>query len=291
LPAALSSLWFSQLHALAPLPAPALYSFSNQIQTLSPVQTMPAVLTTPDRISDATVEAFHQRGFTKISSVISKEEAEKYRLAAQALSENASQERHREVFTQLVNVWTEDETMRQLTLNDNLGAVAARLAGVPLRLWHDHLLIKQPHNQARTEFHQDQPYWPHADSPNALSAWIALCDVPEERGCMSFLSGSHRHTDLEAQNLSDGRSLFDKCPELEWEERVTLPLKAGDCTFHHARCAHMATPNRTDDPRIAHVVIFMDATTTYIKKPHVITAPLNLEQGQLIEGDLFPIRG
>ena len=116
--------------------------------------------------------------------------------------------------------------MRALTLHKNVGGVAQRLAGVPMRLWHDHILIKQPNNQVATEFHQDQPYWPHAHSPNALSAWIALCDVPIERGCMSFIAGSHRHTDLTAQNLLDGRDLFGKCPDLEYEERVTLPLKA-----------------------------------------------------------------
>ena len=97
-----------------------------------------------------------------------------------------------------------------------------------------------------------------------------------------------RHTDLTAQNLLDGRDLFGKCPDLEYEERVTLPLKAGDCTFHHARCAHMAVPNQTDRPRVAHVVIFMDQTTTYVEKNHVITDPLDLQEGERIEGELFP---
>jgi ectoine hydroxylase-related dioxygenase (phytanoyl-CoA dioxygenase family) len=69
---------------------------------------------------------------------------------------------------------------------------------------------------------------------------------------------------------------------------VTIPLRAGDCTFHHARCAHMATPNYTDDPRVAHIVIFIDAAATYVKQPHVVTDPLGLQEGQVIEGELFP---
>ncbi len=73
-----------------------------------------------------------------------------------------------------------------------------------------------------------------------------------------------------------------------WEPRVTIPLRAGDCTFHHARCAHMATPNLTDEPRVAHVVIYMDATTTYRKQRHVVTDPLGLEEGQRLDGELFP---
>ena len=113
-------------------------------------------------------------------------------------------------------------------------------------------------------------------------------DVPAERGCMTFLPGSHRRTDLPAQNLGDARSLFNLCPELTWNPRITVPLRAGDCTFHHGRCAHMATPNCTDEPRVAHVVIFMPRTTIYDGKRHVVTDPLNLTQGEIIAGELFP---
>ena len=47
--------------------------------------------------------------------------------------------------------------LRELTLHHVLAGLADPLAGVPLRLWHDHLLMKLPHNRAATEFHQDRP--------------------------------------------------------------------------------------------------------------------------------------
>jgi phytanoyl-CoA hydroxylase len=50
----------------------------------------------------------------------------------------------------------------------------------------------------------------------------------------------------------------------------------------------MATPNLTDDPRVAHVIIFMDDVTTYSGKGHVVTDPLGLDPGGLLSGDLFP---
>jgi ectoine hydroxylase-related dioxygenase (phytanoyl-CoA dioxygenase family) len=105
---------------------------------------------------------------------------------------------------------------------------------------------------------------------------------------MTFIPGSHSRLDLPAQDLTDPRDLFVKSPDLTWEPRMTVPLRAGDCTFHHALCAHMATPNITDEPRVAHVVIFMDAETTYHKMPHPVTDPLNLEEGAPLDGDLFP---
>lgn len=245
--------------------------------------------TTPETLPTEAIEAYQRQGFVHIPGVITPEEAAIFYKAALSLAERDQSLSGGPVFQQFVNVWTRDEAMRRLTLHPNVAAVAERLAGTPLRLWHDQILIKKPHNNAATEFHQDQPYWPHAHSPNPISAWIALCDVPVEKGCMTFLPGSHRRTDLPMQNLGDARSLFNVCPDLIWNPRITVPLRAGDCTFHHGRCAHMATPNDTDDPRVAHIVIFMDAGTTYNGAGHVVTDPLQLEAGALLDNDLFPI--
>ena len=110
----------------------------------------------------------------------------------------------------------------------------------------------------------------------ALSAWVALVDVPVEKGCMTFMPGSHDRLDLRPQNLEDPEDLFTVAPDLRWHERVTLPLRAGDCTFHNAYTAHTAAPNDTDDPRIAHVVIYMDADTSFTGRPHPITDELDL---------------
>lgn len=245
-------------------------------------------LTTAANLSDDTIRSYREEGFVHIPGILSREEAEGFRSAALHLSEERKSTADRSVFQQMVNVWQGDEVMKKLTLHRNVAEVAEKLAGCSLRLWHDQILIKHPRNSTPTEFHQDQPYWPHANSTRPISAWIALCDVPVERGCMTFIPGSHQRSDLPRQMLDDSRSLFSICPDLEWERRVTVPLKAGDCTFHHGRCAHMATPNFTDDPRVAHVVIFVEEETTYRKAPHVVTDPLGLDDGAPLDGPLFP---
>lgn len=250
-----------------------------------------AYQTTPDTLADEVVEQYRRDGFVHVPGIITKDEAEEFRQIAldlQARVRNLNAGANKAIFTQLVNVWQVDDGIKALTLHPNVGAVAERLAGIPLRLWHDHVLIKQPQNNASTEFHQDQPYWPHANCRHALSAWIALVDVPVERGCMTFLPRSHERTDLRAQNLADEHDLLQLAPEFVWYPRVTLPLKAGDCTFHHARTAHMATPNFTDDPRVAHIVIFMDAETTYTGARHVVSDDANLAPDSPFDHPLFP---
>ncbi|MEW2354032.1 phytanoyl-CoA dioxygenase family protein [Spirillospora sp. NPDC029432] len=245
--------------------------------------------TTPENLSEDTVAAYRRDGFVHVPGVISRTDAARYAEAALAVRSTVRDNHDGMIFTQLLQLWRRDETLRELTLDPALAAIASRLAGIPLRLWHDQLLIKDPHNGAATEFHQDQPYWPHTGSRHALSAWVALVDVPVDRGCMTFIPGSQHLDGLRAQDLSDHADMFAVAPELEWERRVTVPLRAGDCTFHHSLLAHSATPNLTDDPRIAHVIIYVDADLSLASEPaHPVTDPLGLAAGEPLPDEHFP---
>ncbi len=105
---------------------------------------------------------------------------------------------------------------------------------------------------------------------------------------MIFIPGSQAQRGLRAQDLTDSRDLFRLAPDLQWEPRVTVPLRAGDCTFHDAYVAHTATPNLTDDPRVAHVTIFIDAQKRYTGAAHVVTDGLGLTVGETLPDDRFP---
>ncbi len=240
-------------------------------------------------VSEAMKQTYRRDGFVHVPSIINPEEASAFRLAALAATERLGAISDNAMFRQSVNVWREDDQMAALTTHPNIAAAAEQLAGVALRLWHDQILIKPALNSKPTEFHQDQPYWPHSQSTHPISAWIALVDVPVERGCMTFIAGAQGRTELPPSNLAAQRGLFDLAPDLIWEQRITVPLKAGDCTFHHGRCPHMATPNFTEEARVAHVVIFVDAATIYNGLSHVVTDPLGLVAGSLLEGEMFPL--
>jgi len=244
--------------------------------------------TAEQQLTDADVEAYRRDGVVAVRDLFDRDEVARWRAAALEASARLADNQGDAVFTQNVNVWRADERLRALTLDPRLGALAQRLAGVPLRLWHDQLLIKQPRNARATEFHQDQPYWPHRGARQTLTAWIPLGDVPVERGCMTFIPGSQRLRELERHRLDEAGSLFALAPELQWRERVTIPLRAGDLTFHDGRTGHMATPNLTDEARVALAVIWVDAETVYDGSPHPVTDPLDLRPGAPLEHELFP---
>ena len=242
--------------------------------------------------TDRLAERYREAGFVTIRNLLKEDQAARFReRALQVLSEGSECLRRDQVFVQIINNWTRDPVFCELTMLSKLHRLVANLAGVPLRLWHDQLLVKFPRESVPTEFHQDQPYWPHQGQPDAITAWIALDDVPEEQGCLSFIPGSHRWISLPVQDLADPRSLFEICPELEWMERVSVPLRAGDCTLHHGRTAHMAGANRGSKPRLGYAVIFMEDGTRFSGAPHPITDPLGLKPGAVLDGLLFPRAG
>jgi len=248
-------------------------------------------VTFPEITAEA-IASYRQNGFIRVRGLIPADEVAAYREAVVRVAQGTGVSAgDNQTFKQVVNAWRLDETVRRLTLHPNIGRVAAQLVGAPLRLWHDHILIKAPQNKAPTFFHQDQQYWPHEKGAANTSCWIALTDVPERRGCMSFIPGSNHRQDLQAQNLMDATSLFSQWPELEFEEKVTLPLRAGDCTFHDGRCAHMANDNATNEPRVALSVIMMGRDTRYRQWAHVVTDPLKPSVGQVLEGEMFPDLG
>ncbi len=245
---------------------------------------------TDGRVPGGLVTAYRRDGFVRVRGVLDADQVARFRASAEAFltAHRGESLERRGAFNQLVNVWRRDPDLRALSFDARLGRIAEQLAGFPLRLWHDQMLVKEPHNNVATEFHQDRPYWPHANDRLPLSAWIALVDVPPERGCMTFLPGTQHRTGLRPQDLHEEEDLFAVDPSLRWIPRVTVPLRAGDCTFHSGYTGHMALPNRTDLARLAHVVIYMDEETTYSGTPHPVTDPLGLRVGDRLAGDAFP---
>jgi len=93
-------------------------------------------------------------------------------------------------FLQVTNLWERDEAVRRFVLSPRFGRIAADLMGVPaVRLYHDQALFKEP-GGGPTPWHQDQFYWP-LDTPNTITLWMPMVDVPPEVGSMTFATGSH----------------------------------------------------------------------------------------------------
>jgi len=87
--------------------------------------------------------------------------------------------------------WQHNADYRSTAFDTPLAAAAQALMGSRgVRLYHDHMLTKEPGTRAPTPWHQDQPYYNVEGFQNA-SFWIPV-DPVRRHSTLEFLAGSHR---------------------------------------------------------------------------------------------------
>lgn len=167
------------------------------------------------------------------------------------------------VFDQLINLWQDNEKIKQVMLDERLGKMAAELSGSDgIRIWHDQALIKKPWANP-TSWHLDTPYWSFSDR-RALSIWVALDDATYENGCLFFIPGSYHQTTFENPGIGKNMgAIFTTYPEFKTSKSVAAPMKAGSCSFHNGLTIHGAHANMTPGYRRAMTCAYMPDGNTF----------------------------
>jgi ectoine hydroxylase-related dioxygenase (phytanoyl-CoA dioxygenase family) len=233
---------------------------------------------TPDQIA-----FYHENGFLVIPDFLTAEELAAWRQSVDEAvacredrrlaksDERSGDSYYDNVFIQRVNLWQDNEGMRQLMIDARLGKLATELAGVDgIRIWHDQALIKQPWGNP-TGWHLDNPYWSFS-SHDAISIWVALDDATLENGCLYFIPGSHKTATYDnvgiGQNIGD---LFRAYPAWGKQKAVAAPMKAGSCSFHNGLTAHGAGANMTPGYRRAMTCAYMPDGSTFNGQQNILT--------------------
>ena len=252
-------------------------------------------------LSKEQIEFYQENGFVKVDNVLTSEEVEELRTYIDEVMNNDGQRSvqtdvaeggYYKVLNQRVNTWRDHGGIAKFVLSMRLAGMANQLNGNKgIRLFHDHALLKMPHDSKETPWHQDFPFWPMQNA-GALSIWLTLDDVDEQNGCMKFLPKTHQLKDLEAVSLVDAKDIFKDAKEkgevLDKNQAVSVPMKAGSCTFHNGLTFHYAHSNQTDKPRRVLAIIYMSDGTVFNGKPHIIVNDQGLQKGNVFEGGLFP---
>jgi len=168
------------------------------------------------------------------------------------------------------------------------GIVKDLMKSEHVRLWHDQALFKEPGGRV-TDAHQDCSYWPIAEPQFTVTMWMALTDVPVEKGCLYF------YPQTNDPNLKEYVDIFKNPHQpdiLTNKEKIFVPLKAGDATFHSGLTFHGAGNNKTDTMREAMTVIYIKDGVTFDasderNKTH--TSCIGLKQGEIINTKFTPI--
>lgn len=86
--------------------------------------------------------------------------------------------------------WQENERYRRVIFGSALGEAGGLLMrSGTARLYHDHMLTKEPGTRQRTPWHQDQPYY-NIEGRQNCSFWIPVDPVARE-STLEFVAGSH----------------------------------------------------------------------------------------------------
>jgi len=128
--------------------------------------------------------------------------------------------------------------------------IAAKLTrSKTARLYHEHVLVKEPGTTEVTPWHHDLPYY-GVDGDQLCSIWLPLDPVPLF-ACPEFIAGSHNSGTLyyprlflNHKNYADGHAGFETIPDINAHrddyDILSWDLALGDCIVFHMRTIHGA---------------------------------------------------
>ena len=149
--------------------------------------------------------------------------------------------------------WDRIAEYRAFVFESPAAEIAGQLMGSKTaRLFHEHVLVKEPGAETPTPWHHDQPYY-CVDGEQTCSLWLALDPVPRET-CVEYVAGSHRwgrwfrpeRFDKSALNEGDG---LEPVPDIEAKRADYdirgYTLEPGDAIAFSFLTLHGAPPNRS----------------------------------------------
>jgi len=145
--------------------------------------------------------------------------------------------------------WQDNAAYRELIFHSPLAAAAGLLTGSrEIRLYHDHMLTKEPGTRSPTPWHQDQPYY-NVEGEMNVSLWIPV-DPVRRHSTLEFVAGSQRGPWLMPRSFMDSQakwfpegSLAD-LPEIDAQRDrhriLGWEIEPGDVVCFHMLALHAA---------------------------------------------------
>ena len=141
--------------------------------------------------------------------------------------------------------WQDNEHYRRFIFETRAAEAAAKLMrSVTARLYHDHMLTKEPGTRQRTPWHQDQPYYNVAGRQNC-SMWIPV-DPVSRAATLEFIAGSHLGPWLMPRSFMDAQAKWfpegslQDLPDIE-ARREDHRIVGWEVAPGDAVCFHMLT--------------------------------------------------
>jgi ectoine hydroxylase-related dioxygenase (phytanoyl-CoA dioxygenase family) len=199
--------------------------------------------------------------------------------------------------------WRENPDYRRFIFESPLARAAGELMrSRTARLYHDHMLTKEPGTRQPTPWHQDQPYY-NIEGRQNVSFWIPV-DPVSRASTLEFVAGSHLGPWLMPRSFRDSQakwfpegSLAD-LPDVEGR-RAEFPilgweLEPGDIVCFHMLALHAAKGVEGPNRRRVFSVRFLGDDVTHAPRrwatsPEFPGLTDELAAGAPLDHPLFPV--
>lgn len=199
--------------------------------------------------------------------------------------------------------WQDNPAYRDILQNSALPHIAAQLMqSETVRLYHDHLLVKEPGTRQPTPWHQDQPYYNVSGRQN-VSFWIPVDPVPLE-STLRFVAGSQAGTwymprtfrDHQAKWFAEGTlaelPAIDAQPERF--RQLAWALAPGDCVAFHMLSLHASSGTGPGARRRVFSARYLGDDARHAPRPWRTSPPFaglaeRLADGAELKDPLFPL--
>ncbi len=257
-------------------------------------------------ISDTDVQAFEEAGATVIRGVFT-DWVDGLRAGIEANMANPSwrERTYRPAdgsapFFQDYCNWSLIPQYRDFVLHSPIAPMAARLMrSRTARIFHEHVLVKEPGNSVATPWHHDEPYY-CVSASQTVSFWIPLDPVARDT-VVEYVAGSHRWGKQFRPSRFDGSNLYaddasEPVPDID-ARRDEFPIigwavEPGDAVVFHFRTLHAAPANRSTRRRRVISLRWVGDDAVYAARPGP-TSPafpeLRMTPGEALDADVFPI--
>ena len=221
-------------------------------------------LNEPFNLSHEAIASYRENGYVKLKDVLSAEVIHYYgelitdwvfklNKLTKPMEERTTYEK---AFLQIMNMWRENEEVKEFVFSTRLARIATELMGVSgVRLYHDQALYKEP-SGGITPWHADQFYWPLSNA-NTITVWIPLQATPMEMGPLAFAEKSQEVEIGRDKEISDeSEALLNET--LKQFTMNDTPFELGEVSFHAGWTYHRAGANQSGKARGVMTMIYMD---------------------------------
>ncbi|PTL60659.1 phytanoyl-CoA dioxygenase [Paraconexibacter algicola] len=264
-------------------------------------------------LPDDLVHAFRRDGVVVLRDLLTPEEVatlaagvERNLASLSELGMNATGPDRPGAFVEDFRNWTRIPEYERVVRGSALARAGAQLMGSrTARIFHDHLLVKEPGTLDPSPWHQDQPYY-CIDGTQTVSFWIPLDPVTREN-TLEFVAGSHAdgrwfmpRSFVRKTPMVFEEGALDEVPDVEADRDahpiVGWAMEPGDAVAFNMLTLHAAGGSPTR--RRAFSLRLTGDDVTYAPRPHRTSPPFpelaatdgsGLAAGAPLAHPLFPV--